>query len=154
MISCDICLSLTYFSQYDNLQGHPCCCKWHYFILFYSRVVFHYICVPHLYHSSFNRHLSFFHVLAVINCAATKHRVACIFLNYSFVLIYNQEWDCWIAWQLYFQFFEEPPYWFVQRLYQLTFLPTVQESSLLSPHPLQHLLFVDFSKMAILTNVR
>ena len=27
-------LCLTYFAYYDNLQVHPCCCKWHYFILF------------------------------------------------------------------------------------------------------------------------
>ena len=27
-------LFLTYFTQYDNLQVHPCCCKWLYFILF------------------------------------------------------------------------------------------------------------------------
>ena len=24
-------LLLTYFTQYDNLQVYPCCCKWHYF---------------------------------------------------------------------------------------------------------------------------
>ena len=28
-------LFLTYFAQYDNLQVHPCCCKRHYFILFF-----------------------------------------------------------------------------------------------------------------------
>ena len=28
-------LFLTYFTWYDNLQVHPCCCKWHYFILFF-----------------------------------------------------------------------------------------------------------------------
>ena len=27
-------LFLTYFTQYDNLYVHPCCGKWHYFILF------------------------------------------------------------------------------------------------------------------------
>ena len=34
--------SLTYFTQYDNLQVHPCCCKWHYFIhgKYYSAAVF------------------------------------------------------------------------------------------------------------------
>ena len=26
------CLSLAYFTYYDNLQVHPCCCKWGYFI--------------------------------------------------------------------------------------------------------------------------
>ena len=27
-----------------------------------------------------------------------EHRVACIFLNYSFVQIHAQEWECWIIW--------------------------------------------------------
>ena len=29
-------LFLTYFTQYDNLSVHSCCCKWHYFVLFFS----------------------------------------------------------------------------------------------------------------------
>ena len=37
----DTCLSLTLFAWYDNLQGQPCCCKWHDFILFYGQVIFH-----------------------------------------------------------------------------------------------------------------
>ena len=36
MISYDICLSLTYFTQYDSLYVYPCCYKWHYFALFYD----------------------------------------------------------------------------------------------------------------------
>ena len=28
-------LCLTYFTQYGNLQFHPCCCKWHCFVLFF-----------------------------------------------------------------------------------------------------------------------
>ena len=31
-------------------------------------------------------------------------RMPCIFLNYSFVWIYAQEWDCWVLWWLYFLF--------------------------------------------------
>ena len=34
-VSYNICLCLTYFIQCDNLQVHPCCCEWHYFVLFY-----------------------------------------------------------------------------------------------------------------------
>ena len=41
-------LCLTYFTLYDNLQVHSCCCKWHYFILFYGWVIFHCVYVPHL----------------------------------------------------------------------------------------------------------
>ena len=35
--------SLTYFTQYNALQVHPCCCKWQNFFPFYARVVLHYI---------------------------------------------------------------------------------------------------------------
>ena len=43
VISHDICLSLSDFTWSNNLQVHPCCCKWHYFVLYYGcgSVVFH-----------------------------------------------------------------------------------------------------------------
>ena len=39
-------LSLSDFTQYDHLQFHPCCYKWHYFI-FYGWVILHCIYAPH-----------------------------------------------------------------------------------------------------------
>ena len=32
MIAYDICLSLTYFTEHNTLQVHPCCCKWQNFM--------------------------------------------------------------------------------------------------------------------------
>ena len=47
-----------------------------------------------------------FYVLAVVNNAAMNIGVhVFFFLNYSFVWIYAQDWDCWIIWQFCFQFF-------------------------------------------------
>ena len=34
-------LFFSYFTQFENLQVQPCCCKWHYFALFNGRVTFH-----------------------------------------------------------------------------------------------------------------
>ena len=40
----------TYVTWYDNLRVHPCCCKWHCFVLFCGRAVFQCVCThtPHL----------------------------------------------------------------------------------------------------------
>ena len=44
-------------------------------------------------------HLVCFHVLAVVSSAAVNIEVhVCIFLNYSFVQVYAQGWDCLIIW--------------------------------------------------------
>ena len=61
-----------------------------YMILLY---IFHYIYILYIY--------------IYIECHY-EHWGACI-SNYRFVWVYAQQWDCWIIWQLYFQFFEDPP---------------------------------------------
>ena len=43
---------------------------------------------------SVDRHLDCFHILAMVDSAADEHWGACIFLNYSFVWVYAQAWDC------------------------------------------------------------
>ena len=37
-------LCLTYLDQYENVQVHPCCCKWQYFILLWLSSILFYMC--------------------------------------------------------------------------------------------------------------
>ena len=66
-----------------------------YIYTIYSTVYMYHVFVIH---SSVNGPLGCFYVLAIVNSAAVNIGGACIFLNYSFVWIYAQEWDCWIIW--------------------------------------------------------
>ena len=118
-------LFLTYFIQYDNLQDYPCYCKWHYFVIF--------IYVPQLlYPFICQRTFPLFSCIGCCEQCCYERRDACIFLNYSFVWIYAQEWGCQIKWQLYFWFFEEPPDCFPQYLHQFTVPPRTQDCFLFS----------------------
>ena len=76
MISYDICLCLTYITQYDNLWVHSHCYKWHYFVLFYGGVTFHciYIYIHYIFfiHSSSDGQLGCFHALAIVNSSAVN----------------------------------------------------------------------------------
>ena len=66
-----VLLFLTNFTQYDNLQVSPHCCKWYYFILFVLSSILLYI-MHHIFfiHLSVDGHLGCLHVLTIVNSAA------------------------------------------------------------------------------------
>jgi len=56
--------------------------------------------------------LRLFPYLGYYELCCYEHRGTFIFLNYNFLWIYVQEWGCWSILQLYYYFFEKPPYCF------------------------------------------
>ena len=95
--------------------------------------------IVHMYHNFFI-HSSVDGYLGLLPChnyckqCCSECWGACVFLNYGFLRVYAQQWDCWVVWQFYSQCFKKSPYGSPQWLYQFTFSPTVQEGSLFSTY--------------------
>ena len=69
--------------------------------------------IPHLYPCICWWAYSSFHVLAIVNSLRCyEHWGPSIFLNYTCVSVYAQNWDCKIHGNYSFRFFEEPSYCF------------------------------------------
>ena len=100
-------------------------------------IIFHCVCVPqHLYPFICQWTSRWLPCSSYCKQCCNEKWNTCVSFSFGFLRVPAQEWDYWVIWWFYSQFFKESPNRLPQWLYQLIFSPAVQERSLFStPSP-------------------
>ena len=142
---------LTHCSLYNRTHQNWLKC-----IPFYGWIIFYCVYLPNFFiHSSVDGHLGCFHVLAIVNSAAMNngiHVSLSILVSSGYMPRSGIAGSCGSFIPNFF-FFKKSPYHLHSDCINLNYHQQCK-SIPFSPHPLQHLLFVDFWIAAILTGMR
>ena len=144
----DIFLCLTYFTIFSIIISWPIHVAPSDIISFFLKLsnIPLFICTTFFFftNSSVNGRLGCFHVLAIVNSVAVTTEVHVPFWIYDFLRIYVQKWDCWIIQQFCFCFFLRNPHILLHGGNTTVHSHQQHGNVSISPHSLQHLLFIDF----------
>ena len=107
-----VCFFLTTFTQYNRLQFHPPLSNWFKRILCNGWVTFHCVYVHQLSYPLVSWWTS-----RLLPCpgyysqCCDEHWGTRDSFNSGVLGVHAQQWDSWVIWQSYFQFFKEPPHY-------------------------------------------
>ena len=98
------CIGVFFLAYFTHQNWFKC-------ILFNGSVILHCVYVPHLSYPFICWWTS-----RLLPCPSyckqccNEHWGTCVSFNSGFFSVYAQQWDCWVIWQFYFQFFKESPH--------------------------------------------